>query len=119
MKRLEQFAEEVQKDDSLQTHEICNYPEKYKSIEEDFKAQFYELKKEDLIADIRLKKMYGKCVLGVLAGWCLLVAFICITYMFQNYPNLSDNVLITLFTTTTANIIALPTIVLKYLFSKK
>lgn len=68
------------------------------------------------IADIKLKQIYGYCILVILSFWILAVVFICVTYLFQDNPNISDSVLITLLTTTTANIIVLPTIVLKYLF---
>ena len=71
---------------------------------------------KDRLSDIDLKRIYGWTILGVLALWVIFVIFVCIAYMFQNCPNLSDNVLITLLTTTTVNILILPTIVLKYLF---
>lgn len=71
---------------------------------------------KDRLSDIDLKRIYGWTILGVLVLWVIFVIFVCITYMFQKSPNLSDNVLITLLTTTTVNILILPTIVLKYLF---
>lgn len=74
---------------------------------------------EDKLADISLKNIYGYCILGILGFWVIMVAFICITYIFQNKPNMSDGVLITLLTTTTANILVLPTVVVKYLFPNK
>lgn len=77
-----------------------------------------DLKVKDILTDINLKKVYGYCILGILSFWLLIVAFICITYIFQEKPNMSDAVLITLLTTTTANILILPTIVVKYLFPK-
>lgn len=74
---------------------------------------------KDKLADISLKKIYGYFILGILGLWVIVVAFICITYIFQDKPNMSDGVLITLLTTTTANILVLPTVVVKYLFPNK
>lgn len=80
-------------------------------------AELLQIK--DKLADISLKKIYGYFILGILALWVIVVAFICITYIFQDKPNMSDGVLITLLTTTTANILVLPTVVVKYLFPNK
>lgn len=80
-------------------------------------AELLQIK--DKLADISLKKIYGYFILGILGLWVIVVAFICITYIFQDKPNMSDGVLITLLTTTTANILVLPTIVVKYLFPNK
>ena len=80
-------------------------------------AELLQIK--DKLADISLKKIYGYFILGILGLWVIVVAFICITYIFQDKPNMSDGVLITLLTTTTANILVLPTVVVKYLFPNK
>ena len=80
-------------------------------------AELLQIK--DRLADISLKKIYGYFILGILGLWVIVVAFICITYIFQDKPNMSDGVLITLLTTTTANILVLPTVVVKYLFPNK
>lgn len=69
----------------------------------------------DKYSDIELKKLYGKWILVILSGWIL---FVMIFSFFQLYvkKNVSDAVFITLITTSTANIIGLPLIILNYLF---
>ena len=70
------------------------------------------------LSDIKLKETYGKWVIIILGFWVL---FVCVFMFFQLFVQspVSDAVLITLLTTTTANIIALPIIILKYLFPPK
>lgn len=80
------------------------------------------LSNKDKSADISLKKLYGWGILLILVGWELFV----ITFsMKQLNPcdkcvhKVSDTVFVALLTTATANILALPAIILKYLFPKK
>lgn len=93
-----------------------------KKVEEEILSKdakvFERLKDLDYKGDIDLKKMYGIAIIAVLGLWELFV--IIFTFM-QICPErrLSDAVLITLLTTATANILVLPTIVLKYLFPKR
>lgn len=81
-----------------------------------------KLDNQDKSVDITLKILYG-------AGICImLIIWICFVICFSNKQlepstdkirHVSDPVFITLLTTATANIIALPTIILKYLFHRK
>lgn len=72
----------------------------------------------DRFSDIKLKKLYGKWILGLLCAWVL---FVIVFSFFQLYvcKRVSDEVFITLITTSTANIIGLPWIILNNLFPKK
>lgn len=78
------------------------------------------LNNQDKKVDINLKIIYGVVILVLLLIWIFFV--ICFSNK-QLEPNsekmhhISDTVFVTLLTTATANIIALPTIILKYLFS--
>lgn len=91
-----------------------------KMLEKDYNLQLVKIiNAKDKLTDISLKQIYGYCILGILGFWVIVVAFICIVYIFQDFPNMSDSVLIVLLTTTTTNILVLPTIVLKYLFPNK
>lgn len=78
-----------------------------------------ELSKKEKELDIKLKEKYGNQILNILIYYCLFIALIVAVHMVKSSPNLSDEVLITLLTTTTANILILPYIILKYLFHKK
>jgi len=73
---------------------------------------------QDKQADIDLKKMYGKVILIVLSAWVAFVIAFSIVLVCRGYE-VSDLVFIVLLTTTTANMLALPAIVLKYLFPHK
>lgn len=74
------------------------------------------LKNKDKKTDIDLKKIYGESILGILIAWLFFVGIILIGQFGFGAYKFSDTVIITLITTTTANVIALPTIVLNYLF---
>ncbi len=81
-----------------------------------------ELKNKDKSADIALKKMYGKTIIVVLLLWEIFVIFIsCWQLIPRNieFHYASDTVIIALWTSATANILALPAIILKYLFPNK
>lgn len=81
-----------------------------------------ELQNKDHRIDINLKLIYAGGILFVLIGWvtCVLV------FMFRQLSptdekvyHVSDAVFISLLTSATANILALPAIILKYLFPKR
>ena len=78
-----------------------------------------ELNIKDKEVDIDLKERYGNTILNILIGWLVFVGLIIFSQLGSVSNKLSDEVLITLITTSTANIIALPIIILKYLFPKK
>lgn len=78
-----------------------------------------ELNIKDKEVDIDLKERYGNTILNILIGWLIFVGIIIFSQLGPVSIKLSDEVLITLITTSTANIIALPIIILKYLFPKK
>ncbi len=78
-----------------------------------------DLAVKDKEVDIDLKERYGNTILNVLIGWLVFVGLIIFSQLGSVSNKLSDEVLITLITTSTANIIALPIIILKYLFPKK
>ncbi len=78
------------------------------------------LNKQDKQVDISLKLTYGLVILIILIIWIIFV--ICFSNKQlepdpEKIKHVSDTVFIALLTTATANIIALPTIILKYLFS--
>lgn len=81
-----------------------------------------ELENKDRSADIHLKKLYGWGILIVLAVW---IGFVIYFSWQQLNPcacevrPMSDAVIIALWTSATANILALPAIILKYLFPKR
>lgn len=68
--------------------------------------------------DITLKKTYGFVILGILFLWEVFVISASCVQLNPNVYHFSDGVLIALWTSATANILALPTIILKYLFAK-
>ncbi len=81
-----------------------------------------ELENKDRSADIHLKKLYGWGILFVLSCWIIFV--ICFSWQQLNpcaceVRPMSDAVIIALWTSATANILALPAIILKYLFPKR
>ena len=65
---------------------------------------------------LRLGTCIWACIM--LMGWLAFVAVLLWQIAFDKSATLSDNVLITLFTTTTINIVGLPHVVLKGLFAK-
>lgn len=69
----------------------------------------------DKFSDIKLKKMYGIWILIILCFWILFVIVFCFFQLYVEKP-VSDPVFITLITTSMANIIGLPLIILNYLF---
>lgn len=81
-----------------------------------------ELENKDRSADIHLKKLYGWGILFVLSGWIIFVIYFSIHQLNPcrcEVRPMSDAVIIALWTSATANILALPAIILKYLFPKR
>ena len=81
-----------------------------------------ELENKDRSADIHLKKLYGWGILIVLGGWIGFVIYFSIQQLNPcacKVRPMSDAVIIALWTSATANILALPAIILKYLFPKR
>lgn len=81
-----------------------------------------ELENKDRSADIHLKKLYGWGILFVLGGWIGFVIYFSIQQLNPcrcEVRPMSDAVIIALWTSATANILALPAIILKYLFPKR
>lgn len=92
--------------------------EENKDLKEDNKA-WKKLEERDKETDIRLKLFYGIFIIVVLLMWEIFVIYLSIKQLNpcdKCVRKLSDPVFIALLTTTTANILALPTIVIKYLF---
>jgi hypothetical protein len=83
------------------------------------REQRFQQEMEDKDADISLKKTYGWTIIAVLGLWEIFVIVIVAIHLGSKAVKLSDTVLITLLTSATANILALPTIVLNYLFPKR
>lgn len=109
------FIEEVK---SLQKITFNTKENMYESYSLDRETQ--ELDNQNKSTDITLKKTYGCCIIVVLFIWELFVTtFIFVQTLFSVINKMSDTVLITLLTSATANILILPTIVLKYLFPNK
>lgn len=113
------FLNEVHSKDNSPTLENTIGATMLKSDEERAKRL---LSNKDKSADISLKKLYGCGILLILVGWEI---FVIVFSMKQLNPcdkcvhKVSDSVFIALLTTATANILALPAIILKYLFPKK
>ena len=80
-----------------------------------------DLNNWDKAADIKLKKIYGIGILIVLGIWEVFVIVYSIIQIFYCYKvrHVSDTVMIALWTSATANILALPAIILNYLFPKR
>lgn len=78
--------------------------------------QWRRLKFAEKATDIDLKRMYGNSILNILTYWMVFVGFILFIHLGPLNNPFSNEVIIVLLTTTTANIIALPIIILKYLF---
>lgn len=96
--------------------------EKEDSIIQDMNKEEKRMEELDIKnkeVNIDLKERYGNTILNILIGWLVFVGLILLSQLGPVSYKLSDEVLITLITTSTANIIALPVIILKYLFPKK
>ena len=74
------------------------------------------LENEDLWNNIKLRKVLAYWSFGIITAWIILVAIV----LFDNKClELSENIIITMLVTTTANILGLPIIVLRNLFPSK
>lgn len=81
-----------------------------------------ELENKSKKAGIKLKWLYGVCILVVLGFWEWFVIDTIQSQVDMVVPqmyHLSDAVLIALLTSATANILTLPAIILRYLFPRK
>ena len=90
-----------------------------KEEEHSFSKEREKLQIQGMTDDLRARKNWGKRVFVLLVGWLLVVV---LSVMFQGFGwrkfHVSDSVLITLITTTTANVLSLGYIVANYLFPK-
>lgn len=114
------FISEVE---SEQRDEDCRIPTELsaKKLSDD-EALAKELERLEKKTDIKLKRIYGIVILCILGLWeIFVIVFSCV----QLNPNccairhMTDTVIIALWTSATANIVALPTIILRYLFPKR
>lgn len=114
---VKEFIEEIQ-DTQLIQHSMADSAEILSKNEQVAK----QLANQDKDTDIKLKKLYGWGILGILVIWEIFV--ICFSWK-QLTPcdlcvkKVSDTVFVALLTSATANILALPAIILNYLFPKK
>lgn len=109
--------------DEAENTPTSNTPERFEEQQSralEISAQMAkDLENKDKSADIHLKKLYGWGILFVLVGWVLFVIYYSIQQLNPcscKVRPMSDTVMIALWTSATANILALPAIILKYLF---
>ncbi len=118
----ESFVAEA-KNTNLNTNQSSERIEEQASRALEISAQMAkELENKDRSADIHLKKLYGWGILIVLAGWIGFVIYFSIQQLNPcgcEVRPMSDAVIIALWTSATANILALPAIILKYLFPNR
>lgn len=113
------FVEELKETNSNDNITASTYAAKLLESNEEIAKR---LSNKDKNTDICLKWVYGVSIILVLAGWEIFVIYFSIKQLnpFDKYVHkVSDTVFIALLTTATANILALPAIILKYLFPKK
>jgi Fe2+ transport system protein B len=120
-KGVDDFIKHVKEENATETVNAASAQDAYlaalsSSIQ---REQRFQQEIEDKDADISLKKTYGWTIIAVLGLWELFVIVIIAIHLGSKVAKLSDTVLITLLTSATANILALPTIVLNYLFPKR
>lgn len=112
----ENFVEEVEDDSTMQT---STYAAKLLESNEEIAKKLFN---KDKNTDICLKWVYGVSIIIVLSAWEVFVIYYSIQQLNpcnKCVHKISDAVFIALLTTATANILALPAIILKYLFPKK
>lgn len=98
-------------------------------LEQEYYKERYRLENNSIDQDIKQRKKYAQRIFLLITGWIITICFfvflqglnyICIPFFKENYLEfgfqLSDSVLITLITTTTANVAAYFLVVTKYLF---
>ena len=108
----EQFLQELGKATTSSLESLSLENESLRIDDERMKV----LKLVEKVTDIDLKRMYGNNILNILIYWMVFVGFILFIHLGPLNNPFSNEVIIVLLTTTTANIIALPIIILKYLF---
>lgn len=91
-------------------------------IDSESKRKQEKIARREKATDINLKWIYGLVILGVLLWW----EYFVISYSWEllnpdatKVRQMSDAVIIALWTSATANIVALPTIILNHLFPKR
>lgn len=110
------FINEVE---SEQIYEDCRIPAELSAKKlSDNESLANSLERLEKKTDITLKKTYGFVILGILFLWEAFVITISCLQLKPELLHFSDGVLIALWTSATANILALPTIILKYLFAR-
>lgn len=118
----ESFVAEA-KNTNLNTNQSSERLEEQASRALEISAQMAkELENQDRSADIHLKKLYGWGILIVLGAWIVFVIYFSIQQLNPcgcEVRPMSDAVIIALWTSATANILALPAIILKYLFPNR
>lgn len=115
---LENFLSELSNENETEKTEIISALEVNDSSLQK-QSDSFELSQQDKKADINLKVIYGISVIGILVVWEIFVILFTTSQLNSKWDKISDSVLIALLTSATANILVLPTIVLKYLFPKK
>jgi Fe2+ transport system protein B len=121
LKGIDDFVKHVKEENVAETTNADSAANTYlDALSSSFqREQRFQQEMEDKEADISLKKTYGWAIIAVLGLWELFVIVIIAIHLGSKAVKLSDTVLITLLTSATANILALPTIVLNYLFPKR
>lgn len=112
----ENFVEEINNSNTIQSP---TFAAKLLESNEEISRQ---LSNKDKNTDICLKWVYGVSIILVLAAWETFVIYYSIKQLNpcdKCVHKISDTVFIALLTTATANILALPAIILNYLFPKK
>lgn len=112
----ENFVEEIKNSNTIQSP---TFAAKLLESNEEISRQ---LSNKDKNTDICLKWVYGVSIILVLAAWETFVIYYSIKQLNpcdKCVHKISDTVFIALLTTATANILALPAIILNYLFPKK
>ena len=117
---IDNFVNEVTGSTSLGISEECNiHSAKFLSKNEQVAIQ---LENKNKNTDIYLKIAYGIGIIIILIIWESFVIFFSVKQLNpcdKCVYKISDPVFITLLTTATTNILALPTIILRYLFPRK
>lgn len=116
-KDLDYFLSSIEKEptETIENCISCEIKEEVKALSCDEKIM-QRLFEKDKGTDIFLKKVYGWVIIGVLLLWECFVIIFSFLQISHCTIKISDAVFIALLTSATANIIALPTIILKYLF---
>lgn len=113
------FVEELKETNSNDNTSASTYAAKLLESNEEIAKK---LSNRDKNTDICLKWVYGVSIILVLAVWEIFVIYFSIKQLNpcnKCVQRVSDTVFVALLTTATANILALPAIILKYLFPKK